>query len=237
MITPELITYIRQQLSAGVPKETIAKALAPSGWSPQDIAQAFASITPPSTPAVAPVAAPQVKSASHIGTKIIVSSGLIIASAAYAFFQNANQPQQTPVVATTLPTPATTPPAQPVQQQPTTPVAVVQTPVVSAPPPTPAPKPVGQYADGTYTGNPADAYYGTIQVQAIIQNGALANVIFLQYPSDRSTSRSINSYAMPILTSEAIQAQSANVNIVSRATDSSMAFQQSLGNALAQAKN
>ncbi|HEY4384430.1 MAG TPA: FMN-binding protein [Ktedonobacteraceae bacterium] len=46
----------------------------------------------------------------------------------------------------------------------------------------------------------------------------------------------INNYADPQLTSEAIQAQSANVDIVSGATDSSEAFIQSLNSALAQAK-
>ena len=43
-------------------------------------------------------------------------------------------------------------------------------------------------------------------------------------------------YADPQLTSEAIQAQSANVDIVSGATDSSDAFIQSLSDALSQAK-
>ena len=88
-------------------------------------------------------------------------------------------------------------------------------------------KPVGQYKDGTYTGSVADAYYGNIQVQAVISGGRLTDVIFLQYPSDRRTSVSINTQAMPYLKSEAISAQSANVNIVSGASDSSQAFRQS----------
>lgn len=98
-------------------------------------------------------------------------------------------------------------------------------------------KPVGQYKDGTYTGSVADAYYGNIQVQAVISGDRLTDVIFLQYPSDRRTSVSINTQAMPYLKSEAISAQSANVNIVSGASDSSQAFRQSLGTALASAKN
>jgi uncharacterized protein with FMN-binding domain len=47
----------------------------------------------------------------------------------------------------------------------------------------------------------------------------------------------INKEAMPYLKQEAIAAQSTNVDIVSGATDSSMAFQESLGSALALAKN
>lgn len=92
------------------------------------------------------------------------------------------------------------------------------------------------YKDGTYTGTAADAFYGTIQVQATIQNGKLTDVQFLQYPNDRDDSVRINQAAMPQLKQEAIQAQSANVDIVSGATDSSQAFMQSLASALSQAK-
>ena len=92
------------------------------------------------------------------------------------------------------------------------------------------------YKDGTYTGATADAFYGTIQVKATIQNGKIADVQFLQYPNDRMRSIAINTVAMPNLKQEAIQAQSANVNVVSGATDSSNAFKQSLADALNQAK-
>ncbi len=92
------------------------------------------------------------------------------------------------------------------------------------------------YKDGSYTGVAADAQWGLIQVKAIIQNGKITDVQFLQYPNERNRSVDINSYADPQLTSEAIQAQSANVDIVSGATDSSQAFIQSLSDALTQAK-
>lgn len=92
------------------------------------------------------------------------------------------------------------------------------------------------YKDGSYTGGAADAQWGLIQVKAIIQNGKITDVQFLQYPNERNRSVEINSYADPQLTSEAIQAQSANVDIVSGATDSSQAFIQSLSDALTQAK-
>ncbi len=93
----------------------------------------------------------------------------------------------------------------------------------------------GAYKDGTYTGSVADAFYGNIQVQAVISGGRLTDVVFLQYPNDRSTSIAINSQAMPYLKQEAIQAQSAQVDIVSGASDTSQAFQQSLSSALGQA--
>ncbi len=93
----------------------------------------------------------------------------------------------------------------------------------------------GQYKDGTYTGSVADAYYGNIQVKATISGGKLTNVTFLQYPNDRGQSVEINQRAMPVLKAEAIQAQSANVDGVSGASDTSAAFNQSLASALAQA--
>jgi uncharacterized protein with FMN-binding domain len=145
--------------------------------------------------------------------KVLVSIALVAASAMYILSQYVGN---TSAVASNVPTPVaqTTTTAKPVATKKTT---------------------SGQYADGTYTGTPTNAYYGTVQVQAVVQNGKLASVQFLQYASDRSTSVSINNYAMPILKSEAIQAQSSNVNMVSGATFTSQAFQQSLASALAQA--
>jgi uncharacterized protein with FMN-binding domain len=89
--------------------------------------------------------------------------------------------------------------------------------------------------DGTYTGNTADAQWGIVQVRVVIQNGKMTNVQFLQYPNERDRSVRINSEADPILVNEAIQAQSAQVDIVSGATDTSEAFIQSLSNAISQA--
>jgi uncharacterized protein with FMN-binding domain len=100
----------------------------------------------------------------------------------------------------------------------------------------PTSTPGSRYRDGTYTGSVADALWGYVQVNAIVQGGKLTDVQWLQYPNDRSRSVYINSIADPMLTSEAIQAQSAQVDIVTGATDSSEAFMQSLTDALAQAQ-
>lgn len=91
------------------------------------------------------------------------------------------------------------------------------------------------YKDGTYTGSVADAYYGNIQVQVTISGGKMSDVTFLQYPNDNRTSIEVNTQAMPLLKSEAITAQSASVDIISGASQTSQAFQQSLSSALQQA--
>lgn len=93
-----------------------------------------------------------------------------------------------------------------------------------------------QYKDGIYVGESVDVFYGFVQIQTTIQNGKISDIKFLQSPNDRQTSVEINSQAMPILQSEAIQVQSANVDIVSGATDTSLGFIASLGSALAKAK-
>lgn len=90
--------------------------------------------------------------------------------------------------------------------------------------------------DGSYTGSVADAQWGYIQVKAVISGGKLTNVQFLQYPNEREYSVQVNSIADPQLTQEAIQAQSAQVDVVTGATDTSYAFMQSLGDALSQAQ-
>ena len=128
----------------------------------------------------------------------------------------------------------------PVQQAPakTQPPAAVPL-QTQAPMPTPV-QPTqqknGQYRDGSYTGPSVNVYYGYVQVRATIQGGKLADIQFLQYPSDRNRSVQINTYAMPILKQEAISTQSAQVDGVSGASATSQGFVESLGSALTQAR-
>lgn len=109
------------------------------------------------------------------------------------------------------------------------------TPGTSDPPNTPGTS-NAHYKDGTYTGSVADAQWGNVQVQVVIQSGKMTNVTFLQYPNERERSIMINSQADPELISEAISAQNATVDVVTGATDSSEAFMQSLASALSQAQ-
>jgi uncharacterized protein with FMN-binding domain len=95
---------------------------------------------------------------------------------------------------------------------------------------------MGLYKDGTYTGTSVDVYYGYVQVATVIQGGKIVDIKFLDYPKDRSTSLEIASYSLPILKTEAISVQNANVDVVSGATETSKGFRESLASALAQAK-
>lgn len=112
--------------------------------------------------------------------------------------------------------------------------------VLPSPPvhtPSPPAVPTGKYRDGIYTGSVADAFFGNIQVAAVVRSGRITSVNILEYPNDREHSIRLNSDALPRLISQAVRNQDAQVNIVSGATDSSLAFRASLSSALAQAKN
>jgi uncharacterized protein with FMN-binding domain len=98
------------------------------------------------------------------------------------------------------------------------------------------PQASGLYKDGVYTGDRRSALWGMVQVAAIIREGRLVWVEFLDYPQDRDTSVRINAAAVSALQTEAIKAQSAEVDIVSGATLTSQAFYWSLFSALKKAK-
>src|SRR5260221_5843522 len=131
------------------------------------------------------------------------------------------------------PTPIVIPTFQPA----TTNVPAPTNPPVPTNPPAPTATPTGAYRDGQYTGSVTDAFYGNVQVRAIIQGGKLTDVQWLDYPRDRRTSQEINFQATPWLKQEAIQAQSAQVDFISGATLTSQAFVESLQYALNQAKS
>ncbi len=95
---------------------------------------------------------------------------------------------------------------------------------------------MNKYKDGSYLGKVTDAYYGNLQVKAIIVNGRLVDIKMLDYPHNGGNSIYINSYALPILRREAIRAQSAKVNAVSGASETSPAFKRSLLSALLKAR-
>ncbi len=93
-----------------------------------------------------------------------------------------------------------------------------------------------QYKDGTFKGSTQNAYWGNVQVAAVISGGKITNVKILQYPNSHSTSVYINQQALPYLQQETIKSQNANIQIISGATFTSQAFIQSLTDALTSAK-
>ena len=92
----------------------------------------------------------------------------------------------------------------------------------------------GSPTTGTYTGPVAETPYGPVQVAVAEQGGKIVDVKALQLPTEHVLSREISEQVAPMLRSEALQAQSAEINVVSGATFTSQAFATSLQAALQQ---
>ncbi len=90
-------------------------------------------------------------------------------------------------------------------------------------------------ANGTITGPVVQTRFGSVQVQVTIAGGKITDVTALQLPSDRQRSAEISGIAGPMLQSEALAAQSAQIDLISGATYTSDAYAQSLQAALDQA--
>src|SRR5450830_1220377 len=89
---------------------------------------------------------------------------------------------------------------------------------------------------GTFNGATAQTQFGPVQVQIVVKNNTIVSANAIQYPTGNSRDVMIASYAVPVLNSEAVQAQSANIAMVSGATYTSNGYLQSLQSALNQAR-
>jgi uncharacterized protein with FMN-binding domain len=94
------------------------------------------------------------------------------------------------------------------------------------------PRPTANGGTITVTGDDVPNQFGDVQVQATFTNGKLTAVKALQLPFDRRRSAEISQYAEPVLRSEALQAQSAQIDLVSGATYTSDSYAQSLQSAI-----
>lgn len=93
----------------------------------------------------------------------------------------------------------------------------------------------GGRPSGTYTGPVIHVLYGPVQVSVALKNGKLVDVKALQLPTEHPQSLFISEQVAPLLRSEALKAQSAEINIVTGATFTSEGFAQSLAQALSRA--
>ncbi len=91
--------------------------------------------------------------------------------------------------------------------------------------------PPDQYADGSFLGTAEYTEWGDVQVEVTIESGVIVDVVAVQMPDGRRSTR-INDGATPILEAEAIAIQSADLDIVSGATYTSITYADSLQAAL-----
>ena len=87
----------------------------------------------------------------------------------------------------------------------------------------------------TYSGSVAQTRWGPVQVQITVQDGKITKVTVLQQPNGNHRDEEINSYALPILISDTLDAQSAQIDMVSGATVTSEGYATSLQAALDEA--
>jgi uncharacterized protein with FMN-binding domain len=107
----------------------------------------------------------------------------------------------------------------------------------TAPGATPAPTKAssgGSSGSKTVDGSVVSTRYGDVQVEVVVASGKVADVVALELPTGRRSGQ-ISQYAGPILRQEALQTQSAKIDLVSGATYTSDAYSQSLQSALDQA--
>jgi uncharacterized protein with FMN-binding domain len=88
---------------------------------------------------------------------------------------------------------------------------------------------------GTVTGSVAQTRWGPVQVQITVGAGRVTDVTVLQSPDGNGRDREINDEALPVLVQETLDAQSADIDMVSGATVTSTGYLQSLQSALDQA--
>jgi uncharacterized protein with FMN-binding domain len=116
-----------------------------------------------------------------------------------------------------------------------TPAQAAPTPTTAVPTPTIAiPTAAAVAVSRTIQGPIVQYQFGTVQATVSVTGKKITDVT-INANGDEPRSQFINSQAVPYLRSETLQAQSANVNIVSGATLTSQAYAQSLQAALQQA--
>jgi len=87
----------------------------------------------------------------------------------------------------------------------------------------------------TVTGDSVNTRWGPVQVEITVANGKITAVDVPVYPNNNPKDQEINSYALPALIQETLDAQSAGIDMISGATVTSDGYLQSLQSALDEA--
>ena len=90
----------------------------------------------------------------------------------------------------------------------------------------------GKLTDGTYAGSSVETRFGSVQVQVTVAGGKITDVKALHLTDAEQRSVDISNQAAPILRSEVLAAQSANVATVGGATYTTQGYLTSLQAAL-----
>ncbi|TMC05945.1 MAG: FMN-binding protein [Chloroflexi bacterium] len=128
---------------------------------------------------------------------------------------------------------AAAPPPSPAPATSETPSSAPAAPAATATP-TPTPAPTNRPANGSFTGALVPTRFGDVQVRIVVTSGRITDVVAVQMPSDRARSAEITQYVTPVLRSEVIRAQNAQIDVISGATFTSEAYAESVNDAMRQ---
>ncbi|MBF4162784.1 FMN-binding protein [Nocardioides acrostichi] len=90
----------------------------------------------------------------------------------------------------------------------------------------------GASGSRTVDGDVAQTQWGPVQVELALEGDTITGVTVLQYPDSTPHDAQINAYALPILVQATVEAQSAQIDMVSGATVTSQGYLSSLQSAL-----
>jgi uncharacterized protein with FMN-binding domain len=84
----------------------------------------------------------------------------------------------------------------------------------------------------TFDGSTVQTRWGPVRVRITVDGGKVTDVTAVTYPTSNRRDQEINAYALPQLRTEALTAQSADIDSVSGATVTSEGYKESLQAAL-----
>lgn len=238
----------------------VALSLAYGWWQRQDagrpkLAMAPVPVAPKKSVSIAPVPAaaptapaeqPQIAASdAETGSGVVAAPNTATAepqkSAAKSLPQAAAsaapEPQQnadaSPSLASTAPA-AQMPPQTilPIDGDETQPFLVTGTPDPAAKSPVPA---GAHLEDGDFVSSRHQFMWGDLRIKIFVRGGAITGLQALQFPDHRSQSLYLSGLAIPKLESEVIKNQTAQVDTVSSATDTSIVFQDAVADAIIKA--
>jgi uncharacterized protein with FMN-binding domain len=152
-------------------------------------------------------------------------AGTAAVLAAVLGYKSGPPPGKVALTGTSAPAP---PDAAATSEPPPTAPPAASTPTTRPPTTTTAPATAARSAVGA----DIQTRFGPVQVKAVVQNGRLVDVQTVQMPTSHTRSAYISQQAAPMLRREALDAQSANIDIISGATYTSEGYAQSLQAAL-----
>lgn len=154
--------------------------------------------------------------------------------------ETSTTPQLTPTVATALAVGTTAIVTGQTTEATPTPTATPTTTPTLTPRPTVTTWPYlfegSVFKDGAFTGKPDRMTYGDLQVTVVMRGGRIEDVLLIEIPARTPTSEKMSEEMLPRLVAQALTKQDWDVDTISGATQTTIAFKRAMVYALRQAE-